>query len=216
VAHRIRLTTAQMELANTRIVPAPPPDVWRALNDAGVLKDCIPGCESLEQSGDHEYKAVVTARVGPVSARFSGRMTMADIDPPNAYTLRFEGQGGAAGFANGEARVTLAPADDEQTSMTYAVKAQVGGKLAQIGSRLIDGAAAKLADDFFSRFTAHFAKPVEAPVAENVATVAAVESDDGNGLGHVRRNESGTWTRFIAIAAIIVVLAFLYFKGGRG
>jgi uncharacterized protein len=212
----VHFAIISMELANTRIVPAPPPEVWRALNDAGVLKDCIPGCESLEQSGDHEYKAVVTARVGPVSARFSGRMTMTDIDAPNAYTLRFEGQGGAAGFANGQARVTLVPADDGHTSMTYAVTAQVGGKLAQIGSRLIDGAAAKIADDFFSRFTAHFAKPVESAGAENVATVAAVEADDGNGPGHLRRNESGTWTRFIAIAAIIVVLAFLYFKGGRG
>lgn len=195
-----------MELASTRIIPAAPDDVWRALNDSDVLRACIPGCESLEKSGDDEYKAVINTRVGPVSARFSGRMTMADIDPPNGYTLRFEGQGGAAGFANGEARVTLAPADGGNTSMAYAVKAQVGGKLAQIGSRLIDGAAAKLADDFFARFAGQFAAPPEPAVAASVAAPDTAPM-------HVR--ESGTWTRFIAIAAIIVILAILYFNGGR-
>jgi hypothetical protein len=201
--------STDMELANTRIVPAPPPEVWRALNDASVLKDCVPGCESLEQSGDNEYKAVMTARVGPVSAKFNGRMTMTDIDAPNGYTLRFEGQGGAAGFANGEARVMLAPADGGQTSMAYAVKAQVGGKLAQIGSRLIDGAAAKLADDFFARFTGHFAKAAEAGVVTDTAVAEAAPEA-------LRARGAGRWTRVIAIAAIIVVLVFLYFWGGRG
>ena len=136
-----------MELSNTRIVPLPVAAVWAALNDPAVLKDSLPGCESLEPTGEHAWQVVMTARVGPVSARFNGRMTMTDIDEPKAYTLRFDGQGGAAGFARGEAHVTLAPSADSHTAMSYVAKAQVGGKLAQIGSRLVDGAAMKLADE---------------------------------------------------------------------
>ena len=119
-----------MELSNTRIVPAPPAAVWSALNDPAVLKECLPGCELFERTGDGAFQVVMAARVGPVSARFNGRMTMSNIDPPKAYTLHFEGQGGAAGFARGEARVSLAPEGVQQTAMTYVAKAQVGGKLA--------------------------------------------------------------------------------------
>src|SRR6476659_6583364 len=141
-----------MELSNTRTVPLPRPVVWAALNDPAVLKDCLPGCESLEPAGEHAWRVVMSARVGPVSARFNGQMTMTDIEPPDAYTLHFDGQGGAGGFAGGEARGTRKHEDDAHTAMSYVAKAQVGGKLAQIGSRLVDGAAAKLADDFFARF----------------------------------------------------------------
>ena len=140
-----------MELTNTRIVPAPPAAVWAALNDPAILKECLPGCESLERAGDNAFQAVMATRVGPVSARFTGRVTMSDIDPPNGYTLHFEGQGGAAGFARGEARITLAPEGDLQTSLHYAAKAQVGGKLAQIGSRLVDATAARMSAQFFQR-----------------------------------------------------------------
>ncbi len=115
-----------MELASTRIVDAPPARVWEALNDPAMLKDAIPGCESLERVSDHEWRAVVAAKVGPVSARFNGKLHLADLAPPNGYTLKFEGQGGAAGFASGEARVALAPADGGKTALTYAAKAQVG------------------------------------------------------------------------------------------
>jgi carbon monoxide dehydrogenase subunit G len=121
------------------------------LNDPDVLRACIPGCESIDRVSDAEYRLAMTARVGPVSAKFSGRLVLADVVAPQSYTLKFEGQGGAAGFANGTARVALAAADGG-TRIDYAVKAQVGGKLAQIGSRLVDGAAAKVADDFFARF----------------------------------------------------------------
>jgi uncharacterized protein len=206
-----------MELANTRIVPAPPAEVWHALNDPDVLRACIPGCESLQRSNDNEYLAALATRIGPVSAKFTGRMTMTDIDPPNAYTLRFEGQGGAAGFANGEARVSLSPADGGQTSMAYAVKAQVGGKIAQLGSRLIDGVAAKLANDFFANFIAHFAPPAAtvAHAAEPPGTASpAGPRAEADGTS-IRVRETGTWTRFIAIAAIVVILAFLYFNGAR-
>lgn len=157
-------------MSGSREVPADVETTWRALNDPEVLKASIPGCESIERIADNEYRVVLTSRVGPVSARFTGRIVIADALPPHSYTLTFDGQGGAAGFAKGETRVTLAP-HDEQTRIEYTAKAQVGGKLAQIGSRLIDGAAAKVADDFFARFVEHVrvsssgAAPVEPETA---------------------------------------------------
>src|SRR6202171_3088978 len=140
-----------MEMNASRTVPADIETTWRALNDPEVLKAGIAGCKSGERVSDHEYRMAMTARVGPVSARFTGRITMTDVVAPTSYTLGFEGQGGAAGFAKGEARVALAD-NKPGTRIDYQVQAQVGGKLAQIGSRLIDGAAAKVADDFFARF----------------------------------------------------------------
>ncbi len=140
-----------MEMKGSRVVPTDIDTTWRALNDPEVLRACIPGCESIERVSDTEYRLAMTARVGPVSAKFTGRLSLADLVAPRSYTLKFEGQGGAAGFANGAARVELA-STDRGTRIDYAVNAQIGGKLAQIGSRLVDGAAAKLADDFFARF----------------------------------------------------------------
>jgi carbon monoxide dehydrogenase subunit G len=142
-----------MEMKGARVVPTDIDTTWRALNDPEVLRACIPGCESIDRVSDTEYRLVMTARVGPVSAKFSGQLALADIVAPRSYTLKFEGKGGAAGFANGTAKVELSRADGG-TRIDYAVNAQVGGKLAQIGSRLIDGAAAKVADDFFARFVA--------------------------------------------------------------
>ncbi|HEX5689244.1 MAG TPA: carbon monoxide dehydrogenase subunit G, partial [Roseiflexaceae bacterium] len=124
---------------------------WRALNDTEILKTCIPGCESIDKQSDNEYLLTMTARVGPVSAKFKGKMTLSEIDPPHAYTLLFEGQGGVAGFAKGQASVRLMPEGDG-TKLGYAVKAMVGGKLAQVGARLIDGVAKKLSEQFFSAF----------------------------------------------------------------
>ena len=152
-------------MSSTRPIAAPPDAVWQALNDPETLKECIPGCESFTREPDGNWRAVVAAKVGPVSARFTGTMELADVVPPTSYTMRFKGQGGAAGFAQGEAKVRLAPAA-HGTDLAYSAKAQVGGKLAQIGSRLVDGAAAKLADDFFARFAARFAP---APGAEPAA-----------------------------------------------
>ena len=148
-------------MSSTRLIAAPPAAVWEALNDPAALKACIPGCESFERESESQWRAVVAAKVGPVSARFTGSMELADVVPPTSYTLRFKGQGGAAGFAQGEARVALSP-DPQGTRLAYSAQAHVGGKLAQIGSRLVHGAAARLADDFFERFAARFA-PVEAP-----------------------------------------------------
>jgi carbon monoxide dehydrogenase subunit G len=142
-----------MEMQGERRIPAPRQIVWERLNDPETLKQCIPGCESIEKLSDTEFTAKVRAKVGPVSARFAGKVTLTDLDPPAGYTISGEGTGGVAGFAKGSARVALEEEGGE-TIMRYGVQAQVGGKLAQIGSRLVDGTARKLADQFFDRFAA--------------------------------------------------------------
>lgn len=198
-----------MEMSNTRIVPAPVATVWEALNDTETLKACVPGCQSLEKVSDVEWRAALIASVGPVSAKFNGTMRLIDATPPTGYTLQFEGKGGPAGFAKGEAKVTLAPADGNQTSLNYAVKANVGGKLAQIGSRLIDGAAAKLADDFFACFTAKVAPPPSAAITapENVA---AVSRDAPRTFPRM----SPIW-RAIAAAIIAIIATYWLWQSGR-
>jgi uncharacterized protein len=188
-----------MELAQSRTIAAPPAAVWAALNDPVVLKACIPGCEKLDRVSDTEWQAVVATRIGPVQARFNGRVQLADLQPPTAYTLRFDGQGGAAGFASGEARVTLSPAGDSTTTLDYTAKAKVGGKIAQLGSRLIDGAAAKLADDFFTRFAERMAS---APAEIASAAPAAAAPVTRAGATH--------WVRYAAVAGIVLILVVLY------
>jgi carbon monoxide dehydrogenase subunit G len=140
-----------MEMTGEQLVPAPQRAVWDALNDPAMLKACVPGCESIDPIGENQYQVLMVARVGPVSAKFKGKLTLSDIKPPESYSLAFEGQGGAAGFAKGGANVRLTPEGDS-TKLGYDVKASVGGKLAQIGSRLVDAAAKKVADDFFKNF----------------------------------------------------------------
>jgi carbon monoxide dehydrogenase subunit G len=135
---------------------APRETVWAKLNDSEVLKASIPGCEELEVTDEHGYRAVAKIKIGPVSARFKGKVILSDIDPPNGYKISGEGEGGVAGFAKGGATVRLAEKDGG-TLLSYDVEAQIGGKLAQLGQRLINGAAKKLADEFF----ANFAKAVE-------------------------------------------------------
>ena len=138
-------------MTGEQLIPASQQDTWKALNDPEVLKACVPGCESITKVNENEYQVQMTARVGPVSAKFRGRLSLFDLKPPHSYSLAFEGQGGAAGFAKGAAQVKLSSQGD-QTLLSYDVKANVGGKLAQIGSRLIDAAARKVADDFFKNF----------------------------------------------------------------
>lgn len=140
-----------MEMTGEQLIALPQQATWNALNDTTVLKDCIPGCDSIEKQSDNEYLLTMTAKVGPVSAKFKGRMTLLDVQAPDSYTLQFEGQGGVAGFAKGEARVQLAP-EAGSTRLTYSVKANIGGKLAQVGARLIDGVAKKTAEQFFTAF----------------------------------------------------------------
>ena len=153
-----------MEMTGEFRIPAPRQRVWEGLNDPEVLKQCIPGCQALEKVSDTEFNGRVVASVGPVRATFSGKVTLSDLDPPQSYTISGEGSGGVAGFAKGGAKVNLAE-DGAATLLTYAVQAQVGGKLAQIGSRLIDGVARKMANDFFGRFAAVMA-PEQAVPAE--------------------------------------------------
>lgn len=134
-------------------IPAERADVWHALNDPDTLKRCIDGCQSMDRRSDGGFAAVVKARVGPVRAVFNAALDLTDINPPASYTINVAVKGGPAGFARGSAAVTLAP-DGKETMLSYAARANIGGKLAQIGSRLIDGAARKMADDFFKAFHA--------------------------------------------------------------
>ena len=140
-----------MTMTGEAVLPADRQRVWAALNDPAVLKACIPGCQELEKTSDTEFQATVRAAVGPVKATFKGRVQLLDLDPPNGYRIAGEGQGGVAGFAKGGANVRLEEADGG-TRMTYDVEAQIGGKLAQLGGRLINGVAKKYADDFFANF----------------------------------------------------------------
>lgn len=191
-----------MEMTQTRQLPVVQQNAWEALNDTGLLKQCIPGCESIEPDGDNAYLVALTAAVGPVKARFKGRMALQDIQAPDSYTIQFDGQGGVAGFGKGTAHVTLAP-EGEQTVLTYTVNAQVGGKLAQIGSRLVDAAARKMADTFFDRFTAALGGPGEqgdeAGTGEDVAKDGAAAGDGSmpdEQTGETKRKRS--WTAWIS------------------
>ena len=153
-----------MEMTGEFRIPAPRQRVWEGLNDPEVLKQCIPGCQALEKVSDTEFNGRVIASVGPVRATFGGKVTLSDLNPPQSYTISGEGSGGVAGFAKGGAKVNLAE-DGAATVLTYAVQAQVGGKLAQVGSRLIDGVARKMANDFFGHFAAVMAPEQPAPAA---------------------------------------------------
>jgi hypothetical protein len=143
-----------MQMSDSQRIPAPKEKVWAALNDPAILKQCIPGCEALEMSSPTEMTATVVFRVGPVKATFGGKVTLSDLDPPNSYRISGEGSGGVAGFAKGGATVRLESESPDVTILHYAVDAQIGGKLAQLGGRLIDSTAKKLAGEFFASFGA--------------------------------------------------------------
>lgn len=141
-----------MDFTGRYVIPAPTEAVWAALNDPEILKYCIPGCEQLEKTSPTDFAAVAVLKIGPLKASFRGKVTLSDLDPPFRCKLAGEGQGGVAGFAKGHVDVELTP-EGSGTTLTYAAHASVGGKLAQIGQRLIDGAARQIADDFFGRFS---------------------------------------------------------------
>lgn len=143
-----------MKMSGEYTLPADRQTVWAALNDPDVLSASIPGCEAFEKISDTEFQATAVSKIGPVKARFKGEVTLSDIDPPNSYKISGQGQGGVAGFAKGSAVVSLADAEGGGTVLTYDVDAQVGGKIAQIGQRLVNGAAKKTADQFFENFRA--------------------------------------------------------------
>lgn len=159
-----------MDMSGERLIAAPREAVWAALNDPEVLKACIPGCQSIEQISPTEMKASAAVKVGPISARFNGRVDLSDMDPPNGYTITGEGQGGVAGFAKGNAKVRLI-SEAAGTLLHYTVNAQVGGKMAQLGARLIDSTAKSYTDTFFTRFAEKVA-----PVAMEVTPLPVAEA----------------------------------------
>jgi carbon monoxide dehydrogenase subunit G len=163
-----------MDMTGERRIPAPRQTVWDALNDPAVLRQCIPGCESLEKTAENELRATAAVKIGPINARFNGKVQLTDLDPPNSYRISGEGQGGVAGFAKGGADVRLADDGEATTLLSYTVNAQVGGKIAQLGARLIDATSKQMADLFFDRFTQVVAGPAPAVVeALDTAPVAA-------------------------------------------
>ena len=144
-----------MDMQGSRHLGVSQQQAWDALNDPEVLKACIPGCDRVEPTGENQYAMGMAVKIGPVSARFAGKIQLADVLPPNRYTLNFEGQGGAAGFGKGNAKVNLAPAvEGSGCELSYTAQAQVGGKIAQVGQRLVDGVAKSMAEQFFERFDA--------------------------------------------------------------
>ncbi|MDE2604661.1 MAG: carbon monoxide dehydrogenase subunit G [Burkholderiales bacterium] len=181
-----------MEITGEYLVPAPQQRVWEALNDPRVLQASIAGCQSLEKVSDTEFSAIVTTKVGPVSATFRGSVNLSELDPPNGYTLTGRGQGGAAGFARMTSRVTLVP-QEGQTLLRYTAQAEIGGKLASVGSRLVQAVAKKNADDFFAAFTRQLggapaavpaaAVPAAAPAPGAVPAAVPALAPAGGGLG---------------------------------
>jgi uncharacterized protein len=202
-----------MEFSGEYRIPAPRQKVWEALNDPAILQQAIPGCESLEKTADNELKATVRMRVGPVSAKFGGKVTLSDFDPPNSYRISGEGQGGAAGFAKGGAVVKLAE-DGGETVLTYTADAQVGGKIAQVGARLIEGTAKKLADEFFGKFVELVGAPSEAqPQSAGAATASVTPPEPATGPASAPPPASAArglnhWL-IIGAGAVVLVIAWL-------
>ncbi len=204
-----------MEMSGEQLIPAPQQETWDALNDPQVLKACVPGCEAIDLISGNEYQVQMTARVGPVSAKFKGRLTLSDIKPPNSYSIAFEGQGGPAGFAKGGAQVKLSP-QNGGTKLAYDVKASVGGKLAQIGSRLVDAAAKKVADDFFRNFTLRLspegAEDDTVVIAKARKKKAdAAHGEDGAGAAAAPAGLSNAALIAFAAVALVAFFAGLYF-----
>ena len=196
-----------MEMSGEQLIPASQADTWKALNDPEILKVCIPGCETIDRVSDTEYAIGMTARIGPVAAKFKGKLKISDPDPPNSYSIAFEGQGGAAGFGKGSARVQLAP-EGSGTRLVYQAKANVGGKLAQIGSRLIDAAAGKISTDFFNAFNAKMASlnpPAAAQEAEHPEDHPAPVPDDPD-----KPKVADSTLRWLAATALVVFTVALF------
>ena len=177
-----------MDMQGNRPLAITQQQAWDALNDPAVLKTCIPGCDKVEATGENQYSIGMALKIGPVAAKFSGKITLSDIAPPQSYTLSFEGQGGPAGFGKGSAKVQLTP-NDRGTDLSYSVQASVGGKIAQLGQRLIDGAAKSMAEDFFKRFDdemqkqhpAAYAAQAQADAVAGTATLSAVADGPDTG-----------------------------------
>lgn len=196
-----------MELNGEELIPQPIQKVWIGLNDPEVLKACISGCEEITLVAENQYKVVLMAAVGPVKARFNGKLFLSDVTPPLSYSLAFEGAGGAAGFAKGSAQVKLSP-QGEATKLHYTAKANIGGKIAQVGSRLIDGVASKIATEFFTRFNAIVSTPAPNSAAAPAVVEASPAEPDGNS-GTQGRLPKQAWL-VLALIACGLVAAYLF------
>lgn len=201
------LREGALEQSGEYRIPAPRERVWEALNDPEVLSACIDGCQSLTRVADDRFEGVVRARIGPVNATFRGTVSLVDLKPLESYGLRVEAKGGAAGFGKGEASVTLSDTADG-TLLAYGARANVGGKLAQIGSRLVDGAVRKMADGFFAAFTEQLAGTVDVPGGG----AAAAQGDQAATIaeGAPRRR---IWTAVAGVLLIIVIVAIFSSTG---
>lgn len=196
-----------MDMTGEYKIAAPRERVWAALNDPDILRQAIPGCEELNKLSDTELEAAARAKIGPVSARFKGKVTLSELNPPESYVLSGEGSGGAAGFAKGEARVVLT-SEGDATTLRYTVKATIGGKLAQLGQRLVDGAAKKMADDFFDKFSDLAGGKIAPPAVAQPKPVPAPANDNRQSSLF----DPPAWLPIAIIAAAIVaiVIVFLY------
>lgn len=200
-----------MDQKGEYVVPAPQDVVWQALNDPAVLARCIPGCQSMEKQDDTRFSAKVKAKVGPVSATFDVVLELADIEAPRSYRINGQVKGGPAGFGKGGASVHLEPLGEQQTRLTYQVEASVGGKLAQVGSRLIDAATRKMADEFFSAFSAEISAEVGTPQAVAVGDVPAGPADAtaGSAEAPLRFESSDQWKVWAVVFGIFVLAMLL-------
>lgn len=209
-----------MDMTGEYHIPAPRQRVWEGLNDPDILKNCIPGCQSIDKLSATEFTAKVVAKVGPVKATFGGKVTLSDLDPPQGYMITGEGTGGVAGFAKGGARVDLVE-EDGGTLLKYAAQAHVGGKLAQIGSRLIGAAARKMADDFFGRFAeivaagaAGAAGPMPGAATAGANAGAAEAQDHGPAAAapaeptHETRLPTAVWVGGLTAAVALMLYVF--------
>ena len=196
-----------MDMTGEYRIPAPREKVWAALNDPETLKRSLPGCESLEKVSETEFVATVVAKVGPVKAKFNGNVGLTNLNPPESYTIAGEGKGGAAGFAKGSADVRLTETDANATVLVYTARADVGGKLAQLGSRLIDGTAKKMADEFFDNFRQQLTPPAAAEVEVVAEPAPRPKAVTGGGIGDLLQNKF-IWASGAIILLMLVVLLF--------
>lgn len=189
-----------MELNGERTIQASIDKTWNALNDPEILKQCIPGCETLERTADDTFTASLTLKIGPINAKFKGVVRLSELKPPHSYTLSFEGQGGMAGFGKGKAEVNLTAEGPTQTRLNYAANAKVGGKIAQVGSRLVDATAAKMAEDFFKAFE----------VAVEMPALAANEEIAPGSAEDTVASTPASYSKWFWTAAAAAVLVALY------
>ena len=189
-----------MEMLGKRELAVSQQQAWDALNDPSVLKACIPGCDKIEATGPGKYAIAMALKIGPVSAKFAGNIALSDIEAPHSYKLNFDGQGGAAGFGKGESKVTLTPLTSSSCELNYTVSASVGGKIAQLGQRLIDGASKSIAEDFFKRFEALMVQRHPAPVA-----ISPASESPSIVVNEIRAGTPAwIWGLGLALAAVVI------------